>query len=471
MDLLLDVYEPVRQGVHPVPERKPAYILSHGGGNSGGAKEQYCFQGSAGYMASRGFVAFNIDYRLAHAHGLLPPGKMPPAPSPAPAHGSSPAVPNGAKLVSHIQRSPFFFSPHPQRPTAVQGPHEGPLMLPGEGGNQVCITPSGTVAADGSRQLLMEPCEGEKAGTKGSTQVWKFAHWTIQSQPVVHAQSGLCLDIAGISAQPTAGLPVVAAPCVHDHEDESHAQLWQLGWSGALITRGGSLSVTVTNHTMSPDAMAGIAQTDVGLTLGEWTPNWASAYPAVRDLKAAIRFVRANAEKYGIDPSRIVVSGGSAGATNSVAAGITFDQDYNKELTVSQDPTLATTHQDQNSSVQCVVAHWSTDLEAYLPQMIDPANRSRFTPNNAPIVEFHGSVDGTINISHARDAQARYAENGVPYQLHVLEGCAHGAWCYNGKSVNGSPVCSCSNGVAGYDDTMDTLALPFVAQQLKLPLV
>ena len=79
-----------------------------------------------------------------------------------------------------------------------------------------------------------------------------------------------------------------------------------------------------------------------------------------------------NAEKYGVDPSRIVVSGGSAGATNSVAAGVTFDDDYNRELTVEQDPTLATTHQDQNSSVQCVVAHWSTDLEAYLPQMVDP---------------------------------------------------------------------------------------------------
>ena len=69
----------------------------------------------------------------------------------------------------------------------------------------------------------------------------------------------------------------------------------------------------------------------------------------------------------------------TAGATNSVASGITFDGDYNTELTVAQDPTLATTHQEQNSSVQCVVAHWSTDLEAILPQLCDPQNRSRFT--------------------------------------------------------------------------------------------
>ena len=85
---------------------------------------------------------------------------------------------------------------------------------------------------------------------------------------------------------------------------------------------------------------------------------------------------------------------------------------------VAQDPTLATTHQEFNSSAQCVVAHWSTDEEAYLAQMYDKANRSRFTASNAPIVEFHGSIDGTINISHARDAQAHYATTGVAYKLH-----------------------------------------------------
>jgi hypothetical protein len=62
--------------------------------------------------------------------------------------------------------------------------------------------------------------------------------------------------------------------------------------------------------------------------------------------------------------------------------------------------------------------------------------------------------------------QAAYKANGVPYQLHVLEGCAHGAWCYD---ANGT--CGCSNGVAGYGQLMDVIALPFVAEQLHLQLV
>ena len=58
--------------------------------------------------------------------------------------------------------------------------------------------------------------------------------------------------------------------------------------------------------TLSPNTVIDSAPTDVSLQLGEWTPNWASAYPAVRDLKAAIRFVRAKATEYGVDPSRVV---------------------------------------------------------------------------------------------------------------------------------------------------------------------
>ena len=86
MDLLLDAYSPVTPAAAAAaggPLRRPAYILAHGGGNTGGSKEQECFQGSASFWAARGFVAFNIDYRLAGDHGLHPAGG-PPSPRPTP---------------------------------------------------------------------------------------------------------------------------------------------------------------------------------------------------------------------------------------------------------------------------------------------------------------------------------------------------------------------------------------------------
>ena len=63
-------------------------------------------------------------------------------------------------------------------------------------------------------------------------------------------------------------------------------------------------------------------------------------------------------------------------------------------------------------------------------------------------------------------AQAAYARTGVAYELHVLEGCGHAAWCYDGKGA-----CRCKGGTAGYGDTMDALALPFVAKQLGIKLL
>jgi len=47
-------------------------------------------------------------------------------------------------------------------------------------------------------------------------------------------------------------------------------------------------------------------------------------YPAaVHDIKAAIRFLRAHAEEYGIDPGKIAVSGCSAGGHLAALAGMT----------------------------------------------------------------------------------------------------------------------------------------------------
>lgn len=55
-----------------------------------------------------------------------------------------------------------------------------------------------------------------------------------------------------------------------------------------------------------------------------------ASYPAaVEDVKAAVRFLRANAEKYGYDPNRFAIWGESAGGYLAVAAGVTEDDEYN----------------------------------------------------------------------------------------------------------------------------------------------
>jgi acetyl esterase/lipase len=191
----------------------------------------------------------------------------------------------------------------------------------------------------------------------------------------------------------------------------------------------------------------------------------------VRDLKAAVRFVRAQAARFGVDGARIAVTGGSAGATNALAAGVTFEEDYFAELTEAQDPTLASTHPWASSAVQAVYGHWTSDGEVALAQAHDALNRSRYSAANAPVIEFHGDNDQEINITHAYAVQAEYNRTGVPYELVVLEGCGHSSWCYNGKGVCTGPCPNGLNTTDGYDPTMDAMALPFLSKSLGVPLV
>ena len=65
--LLVDVYEP-----EGAPGNRPVILLIHGGGYQQGSRlyppvVQFC-----GYFASRGWVAFSIDYRLQEDHGTVP---------------------------------------------------------------------------------------------------------------------------------------------------------------------------------------------------------------------------------------------------------------------------------------------------------------------------------------------------------------------------------------------------------------
>jgi predicted esterase len=67
LDLKLDVYKPANN-----TKKKPAILLIHGGGFSGGDKSDVNIVNLANYFASRGWVAFSINYRLQGDKGTVP---------------------------------------------------------------------------------------------------------------------------------------------------------------------------------------------------------------------------------------------------------------------------------------------------------------------------------------------------------------------------------------------------------------
>jgi len=66
VDLVLDLYEP-----EGAPAGRPALVIIHGGGFSGGSRTQAELRSFAEHFTSRGWVSISIDYRLAGDRGTL----------------------------------------------------------------------------------------------------------------------------------------------------------------------------------------------------------------------------------------------------------------------------------------------------------------------------------------------------------------------------------------------------------------
>ncbi|WP_169974418.1 alpha/beta hydrolase [Tautonia rosea] len=163
-------------------------------------------------------------------------------------------------------------------------------------------------------------------------------------------------------------------------------------------------------------------------------------FPAqVHDVKAAVRWLRANAETYGVDPDRIGAVGFSAGGHLALMLGLT-DPSGALEGPVPEDAPA--------SNVQAVVNFFGpTDLLAEDLPMISIPLRNDFiggTPEekpeataaaspithvsrgDAPILVFQGTADPLIPTSQATTLAAAMAEAGVPGRVELIVGAGHG---------------------------------------------
>ena len=160
-------------------------------------------------------------------------------------------------------------------------------------------------------------------------------------------------------------------------------------------------------------------------------------YPAHRDAKAALRWVAAHAEDYDINMDYLTVGGGSAGGITSVGVSVTHPGDFTAELSMTEDPTLATTHLGQAYEVHTILDFWGSRVSVDLLQGVYGGNR--FDPGDPPLFIAHGTEDQTVPYINALFLQSTWNNIGVPHVLHTLQDAGHGPWDATVDDADGNP--------------------------------
>ena len=151
-------------------------------------------------------------------------------------------------------------------------------------------------------------------------------------------------------------------------------------------------------------------------------------WPAqIHDTKAAIRWTRANADRIGVDPDKIVVAGYSAGGMLSLlAAGTNGRPEFEGDggnAGVSSD-VQASIGVYPLASAQIARGLWP-EGEA-TPEAIAAASPDNYiSANFAPTIFVHGEADTTVPISSSINFFTKLHDLGVPTALTAIQGAAH----------------------------------------------
>lgn len=151
---------------------------------------------------------------------------------------------------------------------------------------------------------------------------------------------------------------------------------------------------------------------------------------SLADVKAAIRYFRANAKMYAIDPDRIFIGGESAGGALASLAGVSSGEEHKKFEIGSW--------LDTDSRVQGVIDIYGVvDCVAMpLAKEAEIASAIRYvTPDTPPFLILHGDRDELVPIDQSERMYERLCDAGVRADFYVLEGEGHGADAFYQKEI------------------------------------
>jgi pectinesterase len=208
---------------------------------------------------------------------------------------------------------------------------------------------------------------------------------------------------------------------------------------GVIVIRGGGWTV----NDRKDFAFIASALADRGLAAAsiEYRTAGEAAYPgAVQDVKAAVRWMRANAKRYDILPEMISTLGGSSGAHMALLAGLTDDRELEgsggnntvssrvQAVVAMATPTDLRRLDAGGGSVVTRFLHASPALNPKLWDRASPVNHVH--AGGPSILLMHGTADEAVLPEQSSSFADLYRKAGGNVELVLLPKAPHPFWNY-----------------------------------------
>ncbi len=155
---------------------------------------------------------------------------------------------------------------------------------------------------------------------------------------------------------------------------------------------------------------------------------------ALEDVKCAMEWIRAHADTYLIDPDRMALVGGSAGAHLAMMAAYTDETAFTGGCTATPGkkvraivsfygPTDLTTEYARNRGEVKKFLGKSYEEAPSLYSVASP--RFHISADDPPTLIFQGTIDALVPVSQADSLHRWLDRAGVPNQYHRLKGWPH----------------------------------------------
>ncbi len=274
-----------------------------------------------------------------------------------------------------------------------------------------------------SSKILKEGCEDEWLKTLtvlsyelyGNVPIFEFnTDKVIEHRNLVFAEypnKKLMLDLFIPKEPVDEPMPVVV--CIHGGGWRVNRRIWFEPFAKYLASKG--MAAVTIDYRMLP-----------AVTIME----------CVYDSKAAVRWVRANSEKYNLDPGRIGAVGASAGAHLAALLGTTADvpelegDGGNAAVSSKLHAVVGIATPAFNLAADSRIMEY-LQLDEETAKIISPYDN--ISVNSASLYLIHGTADETVEPQNSQDLHDRYKEFGVPVELEWIPGEGHGF--YEGTDI------------------------------------